>query len=125
MSEKIKNGDIISIKYTGTLDNGEEFDRTDEKGPLYFKVGAGEILPKFEEAVIGLSVGDNGQITLSPKDAYGEFDEKMLLPVKRTDFPNFDTLEPGMQFYYNDPTGQPAYAYIDSINGDDDINEFI
>lgn len=124
MSDIIKNGDIIAVKYVGKLDGGEIFDSTDETNPLYFKVGDGEVLPKFEESVIGMKVGDKKSIVLSQDDAYGPRDEKRLLNVTKQDFPDQEEIYPGMQFYYKDPSGETAYAYIENINGDDVIINF-
>ena len=44
--------------YTGTLDDGTEFDSNVDRSPLTFTVGAGQVIPGFEDAVIGLQLGD-------------------------------------------------------------------
>ena len=116
---KIQKDDIVSVAYTGKLEEGEIFDSADKENPLYFKVGLGDVLPVFEEAVIGMEVGQNGSIDIEPEDAYGEYDEKKTLDVKTSDFPEDADLYPGMQFYYKDPEGDTAYAFIDTIDGDD------
>ena len=116
---KIQKDDIVSVIYTGKLEEGEIFDSADKENPLYFKVGMGDVMPVFEDAVIGMEVGQDGSIDIEPEDAYGEYDERKTLAVKKDDFPADAELYPGMQFYYKDPEGETAYAYIDTIDGDD------
>ena len=46
-------GDLASVHYAGTLDSGEEFDSSRDRGPLRFTIGNGEVIKGFEEAVLG------------------------------------------------------------------------
>ena len=58
---KIQKDDIVSVIYTGKLEEGEIFDSADKENPLYFKVGMGDVMPVFEDAVIGMEVGQDGE----------------------------------------------------------------
>ena len=51
-----KNGDIVQVDYTGTLENGTVFDTSEGGEPLEFTLGEGKMIPKFEQAVLGLSL---------------------------------------------------------------------
>ena len=117
--EQIKTGDIVSVNYVGKLDNNEVFDSSNDNGVLHFKVGNKEVLQKFDEAVIGMKVGESKSIHIESHDAYGSFDEKKRFDVKKSDFPQDQEISDGMPFYVKDPEGNTMYAYIESINGED------
>jgi peptidylprolyl isomerase len=67
-----QEGMKVQIHYTGTLEDGEVFDSSEGKSPLEFTIGAGHIIKGFEEAVIGMQVGEEKDIIIPPEKAYGE-----------------------------------------------------
>lgn len=72
-SETPKNGDKVSVHYVGTLDNGEQFDSSRERGePLAFIIGEKSVIHWFESAVRTMKIGEKKNVHLEPKDAYGE-----------------------------------------------------
>ena len=84
MTEKlVKQGDSVAVLYKGSLDDGTVFDESAKHGnvPLEFKVGAHMVVPGFENAVIGMKVGDVKTVKLAPADAYGERDPKAVIEV--------------------------------------------
>ena len=54
-----KNGDVVKVHYTGRLEDGMVFDTTLNQDPLQFQIGGGKLIPGFEEAVIGMKVGES------------------------------------------------------------------
>ncbi len=58
MPETAQKGDTVSVHYTGRLEDGEVFDSSEESEPLEFEIGAGDVIPGFDEAVSGMRVGD-------------------------------------------------------------------
>ena len=52
-----KEGDTVRVHYTGKLEDGTVFDTSEDGASMEFKVGAGELLKAFEQAVIGMSIG--------------------------------------------------------------------
>ena len=84
----VQSGDNVSVKYTGTLDDGEVFDsNVDRPGTLDFTVGAGQMIAGFDAAVVGMAVGDTKTVRLEPADAYGEYDDTLLLEIPRANVP--------------------------------------
>jgi FKBP-type peptidyl-prolyl cis-trans isomerase 2 len=83
-----ENGDRVQVHYTGTLDNGEEFDSSRDRGPLEFVVGAGGVIEGFNAAVIGLAVGDSKTVRIEPAQAYGERDDSRVLRFPREQAPD-------------------------------------
>ncbi len=73
-------GDTIAVHYVGTLDDGSQFDSSRERGePLEFTVGSGQVIPGFDDAVLGLAVGDVNTVTISPDQAYGQVDPEAVI----------------------------------------------
>ena len=83
MTEPAKNGDRVRVHYTGRLEGGEVFDSSQGGEPLEFTVGAGEVIPGFDEAVRGMSVGDTRTIEIESEDAYGPRRDGLVTEVSR------------------------------------------
>ncbi len=79
----IKRGDIVEVHYTGKFEDGEEFDSSRTREPLVFKVGQGEIIKGFEDAVVGMEIGEKKEITIIPENAYGEYKEELVQKVPK------------------------------------------
>ena len=80
-------GSTVTVSYIGTLDNGRIFQSTEEDGPLTFTVGAGQIFPALEQALLGMKAGDVANIVLDPEQAYGPRIAENIITVSRTIFP--------------------------------------
>jgi len=83
MTEPVKNGDRVRVHYTGRLEDGQVFDSSKDGDPLEFTVGAGEVIPGFDEAVRGLSVGDSKTVEIESDDAYGPRRDGLVTQVSR------------------------------------------
>lgn len=99
MSEQqtAQNGDTVQVHYTGTLNDGTVFDSSKGREPLQFTLGAGEVIPGFEEAVAGMKVGERKTVTIPAAEAYGERSERAMLQVPREQFPAEIDPQPGLQ----------------------------
>ena len=82
-----KQGDTVAIHYTGRLEDGTVFDSSEGREPLEFTVGAGQVIPGFEAAVLGLEPGQTATTTIKPKDAYGPRDPDMIVQMPRSEMP--------------------------------------
>jgi peptidylprolyl isomerase len=87
LSNIVKPGDTVRVHYTGTLSDGSEFDSSRKREPLEFTVGAGELIPGFESAVIGMKPGEKKSITLPPEQAYGPHRPELVAEIPRSEFP--------------------------------------
>lgn len=87
-----KTGDIVKVHYTGKLDDGTVFDTSADREPLQFKIGEGQLIADFEQAVVGMNPGESKTIQIPSENAYGPRHEEMVLEVDRGEFP--DGLEP-------------------------------
>lgn len=92
----IKKGDTVFVHYTGTLEDGTEFDSSEGREPLEFVLGSGMIIPGFESAVEGKDAGDKVSVTIPPESAYGGRNEEMVIIVPRSEVPDHIEPEEGM-----------------------------
>lgn len=77
-----QQGDEVMVRYLGRLQDGKVFDATQEGGkPFTFKLGAGEVVPGFDRAVLGLAAGKKVSVTVPPAEAYGEHREDRVYTV--------------------------------------------
>lgn len=85
----IKNGDTVSVNYTGKLEDGSIFDTSLQEGrePLTATLGQGQLIKGFENGLIGMSLGESKTVEIEPSDAYGEYDPAMVQEVSKTQVP--------------------------------------
>lgn len=115
----IKKGDKIKVEYTGLLEDGTVFDSSSLKGcPLEFEVGSGQLLRKFEEAVVGMNTGEEKEIVISPEDGYGEHKSEFLKEISKEYFPDDQEIGPGMFFMMVMQDGRQRPVKISSISED-------
>jgi peptidyl-prolyl isomerase F (cyclophilin D) len=101
----VHDGDLVEVHYIGTLDDGSTFDSSRERGtPLSFTVGTGQVIPGFDEAVRGLTIGESTTVRMVPADAYGEWREDLVVEVPYG--PSQGDVAVGDEVFLN--TGQPA-----------------
>ena len=101
-----KNGDSVKIHYTGKLDDGTIFDSSLGREPLEFTLGAGHVIPGFEEMVRGMSVGESKTSTIPVDQAYGERRDDMIVQIDRGQLPEDLKAEVGQELYVQQPGGQ-------------------
>jgi len=101
-----KSGDTVRIHYTGTLDDGTEFDSSAGREPLEFSLGGGQVIPGFDNAVNGMAVGDSKTVTISPDDGYGPRHEQLVQQVPKSTLPEDIEAAVGMQLQSQTPDGQ-------------------
>ncbi len=112
---QVKEGDAVSVHYTGKLPDGTVFDSSREREPLQVKVGAGEVIPGFEQGLVGMEVGDNKTVTLTPDEAYGYRREDLIVDVDANQFP--DNVKPriGQRLQVRQPDGSLVNVQITGI----------
>jgi hypothetical protein len=89
----VTDGMVVTLDFTLTLTDGEVADSTQGEMPLRFVVGQGQLLPGLEDAMIGMGVNEERDITLRPEDAYGEWDEDALEEIALDELPEGVELE--------------------------------
>ncbi len=110
-----KAGDTVKIHYTGTLDDGSQFDSSTGRDPLEFTLGEGQVIPGFDKAVEGMAVGDSKTVNIPAEEAYGPRHDQMIQEVPLSARP--DDLEPqvGMGLQARRPDGAMLDLTITAI----------
>ena len=96
MASVIDKNTVASVHYTGTFPDGEVFDTSEGKAPLVYLVGHQQMIPGFEEEMMGAAVGEKREFTLTPDRAYGERADNAIQQVPRDQFPQEMPLEVGV-----------------------------
>lgn len=115
-----KQGDTVHVHYTGRLEDGTVFDSSKGKSPIEFVLGTGHVIPGFEKAVEGLSVGEETSATVPSEDAYGPRSDELVMDVPVDNFPGSDAPTVGQRFEMRTPDGQKVPVTVTEI-GDDTV----
>jgi peptidylprolyl isomerase len=126
-----KDGDKVRVHYIGTLDDGSVFDASENtgtcaddncsddscgcgpaSGPLEFVIGQGTLIPKFEQAVVGLEPGQSVKVRIVADEAYGQRAEEMVAVVQRSEIPADVNPQPGDQMEVILEDGSPMPVLV-------------
>ena len=112
----VEKGNVVAVHYTGKLTDGETFDSSVGKDPLKFQVGSGQIIPGFENAILGKNIGEKVTINISPTDAYGDIREDLLVKVPVDQMPG--EVEVGQMLQAQSDNGQSVNVMVKEVNED-------
>ena len=85
--KQANTGDNVKVHYKGSLDDGTVFDSSRDSDPLEFTIGGGQVIPGFEDAVIGMSPGETKTSRITSDKAYGPHNEEMVVVFDREQLP--------------------------------------
>jgi peptidylprolyl isomerase len=117
MREAMMN-DTVQVHYTGTFEDGTRFDSSEGRDPIQLQIGGGQVIPGFENALLGMKEGDTKNVTLAPDQAYGPHQPQLVQDVPRTDIPAEIELEVGTMLQAQDPQGNPVRLTVTDIADD-------
>jgi peptidylprolyl isomerase len=111
-----KRGDTVRVHYRGKLQDGSVFDDTFDREPLRFTIGGGQLIPGFEEAVVGMTPGDSKTTALPVEKAFGRHLEERVVEVPKNKFARWDP-EPivGKPVPIPQPEGPPIDAIVTEV----------
>lgn len=111
-----KDGDAVTVHYTGKLEDGTVFDSSVEREPLEFCIGKGEVIPGFEQGAIGMAVGESKSVTIPPDKAYGAPREDLVITAERNQIPENIKPEVGLQLQMQDDSGNDINVTITKLD---------
>lgn len=110
-----KVNDKVKVHYTGTLSNGEVFDSSEGRSPLEFTLGSGQVIPGFDNGVIGMRVEETKTINIPANEAYGDVRQELIQQVSRKDLPSEIKPEVGLKLVSNTPDGQQIPLVVTGV----------
>jgi FKBP-type peptidyl-prolyl cis-trans isomerase 2 len=120
----IKKGSKVKAHYTGRLTNNEIFDTSIQNGrdPIEFIIGEGQLIPGFENGVLGLSTGDKKTVEIPATDAYGEYREDLKLTVPKSNMPEGVSVGQSLQADFGGQAVNFMVRYVDETSAVVDAN---
>ncbi len=109
-------GDVVKVRYRGTLDDGEEFDSSEGRDPLEFVVGEHDVIKGFEDAVVGMRVGEKRRATILPENAYGDPNPGMRQDVPREALGDIEPEEGMVLALHHPEMTQPLPARVVAVS---------
>ncbi len=111
-----KAGDNVKVHYTGKLDDGTVFDSSAEREPLEFSLGSGNVIPGFEEAIVGMAPGESKTATIPPEQAYGPRRDELAIAVEKEQIPTDLAVEVGQQLQISQNNGQVIPVIVTDVS---------
>jgi FKBP-type peptidyl-prolyl cis-trans isomerase SlyD len=115
-TDRIEKDVVVGIDYRLTLDDGTLVDSTDERGPLEYLHGHGNLIPGLEKALEGLEVGADLSMTFPPDEGYGSRDSDKIVEVTKAQL-GFEP-EVGTVVAARLPDGREQHLLIAEVEGD-------
>jgi peptidylprolyl isomerase len=109
----VETGKVVAVHYTGKLTDGEMFDTSEGRDPLKFQVGSGQIIPGFEQAIMGKNIGEKVTINILADDAYGQIREDLIVSVPKTQMPG--EVEVGQPLQATGENGQAINVIVKEV----------
>jgi peptidylprolyl isomerase len=115
----IAEGTKVLVHYTGTLDDGTQFDSSRDREPLEIVIGQGMVIPGFEKAIVDLEPGQTVKVTIPEEEAYGPHNEEMVIKFPKSSFPAEIEPKVGEQLVLRSPDGHEVPALIVDMNDEE------
>lgn len=116
----MEDGQLVSIHYVGTLEDGTEFDNSRSRNtPLEFQLGTGQVIPGFESAVKSMEVGETRDVHIESAQAYGDVNPEGFQVFPAEMFPEDFDFTPGAFVAGRSDNGQQFQARI--VSKEDDL----
>lgn len=118
-NKKAQAGDNVKVHYTGRFENGDIFDSSLNKDPLEFTLKHGQMIPGFEEAVVGMKKGETKSVAIEPEQAYGAYRDDLVLKIERSNFPSDINPEVGQKLQMSQQNGEQVVVTVTEFTDDD------
>lgn len=113
-----KAGDTVRVKYRGTLADGSDFDVSPDGCPFEFTLGEEAVIAGFEQAILGMNVGESKTVTIPPEAGYGEWREELVGQIGRAHLPDEVEAEVGGMLEIISPEGEALPVRVVKVEGD-------
>lgn len=110
-----KSGDLVKVHYEGRLEDGSVFDSSKHRQPLQFTIGKHEVIPGFEQAVVGMAAGESKIAKITAEKAFGPYRENLIVEVDRGQLPGDIEPEVGQQLQTRQADGQATVVTVADV----------
>ncbi len=112
----VANGDTVKVYYTGKFTNGTVFNTNAGTGePFEFVVGANQVIPGFDQAVIGMRLNQSKTVVIPVNEAYGPVNPAMIVSVSIDEFVN-RTVDVGQTVTETSEDGEQFQGIVTQVN---------
>jgi len=108
----VQTGDTVKVIYTGRLLDGTVFDSSAGREPIEFKVGEGNLIGDFEQAVVGMNPGDTKKVQVEAANAYGQHKDELVIVIPRAQIPEGVDPQVNQSFQLQSGDGQAIAAVV-------------
>jgi FKBP-type peptidyl-prolyl cis-trans isomerase 2 len=116
--EQAKVGDTVKVHYEGLLNDGSVFDSSIGGEPFEFVIGQDMVIPGFENAVVGMNVGESRSVEIPPEEGFGNYSEDLQITLERTQLPKNIDPKLGMRLEIHFEEGETRYFIITELTED-------
>jgi FKBP-type peptidyl-prolyl cis-trans isomerase SlyD len=120
----VRDGMVVSLDYTLSLDSGQVVDSSSGQAPLDFVQGSGQIIPGLEQALAGMAIGDEKAVTVDPSEGYGAVDPGAFQTFPLNAFPPDIELSPGLQLQVRDEGGRVFPVQVAEVGQESVLLDF-
>ena len=111
-----KDGDVVKVHYTGKTADGAVFDSSLGREPLQFTIGEGKLLARFEQAVIGMKLGESKTVKIPTDEAYGPYREDLVIVIEWSQLSEGVKPEIGQRLKSTQPDGRMIVARVIKVS---------
>jgi peptidylprolyl isomerase len=110
----VKSGDVVRVDYILYDEDGIVVDSSDISNgePIKIQIGAGQVIRGFESAIIGMEIGEEKEVNLSPLEAFGEFEPLLVEKIPISQFPKDKKIELGKMIEIVGANGMSSPGWI-------------
>lgn len=110
-----KFGDVVKVHYEGKLEDGTVFDTSAHRQPLQFTIGKQEVIPGFEQAVVGMAAGESKIAKVAAEKAFGPYRDGLIVEVDRQQIPKDVDPKVGQQLQTRQADGQATVVTVADV----------
>lgn len=120
MSQAIAPNSWVVLDYVLEGEDGEVLDESTGEGgePIRYVHGYGMLVPGLEKRLLGLDSGTNHEFVVPADEAYGTYDEELVMEIDRAEIPNSETVGEGDELIATDPDGDEAVLRVVEVKTD-------
>ena len=125
MTKTVTQGSTVTLHYTGTLEDGTEFDTSrGREEPMTVAIGNGQLIQGFEDALTGMTEGETKTFTIPHNEAYGPRHQEQVTTLGKDIFPGDFQFAEGMTVPLTNQNNETFMVVLTEINENDVTADF-